>query len=112
MKHFYGLVMLLLALSWQAPVWAEEAMPDFYQEPGLYPNRDYLNQSYNEHIDPFTGGLQLHYVDLHWPGNGGFDLKAMRSYNSASVDIARADQGQSGVGWTLHFGRVKRKVSL
>jgi hypothetical protein len=49
-------------------------LPDFYKEPGMQPNRDYVNQHFGEHIDPFTGALQLHYVDVHVPGNGGFDL--------------------------------------
>jgi hypothetical protein len=65
---------------------AQEVIPDFYKDPGLYPNRSYVNQSFGEHIDPFTGALQLHYVDLHLPGNGGFDLKVIRSYNSAAVN--------------------------
>lgn len=111
MRNFRCLVLLMLgAWVWSLDVRAEEAMPDFYQEPGLYPNRDYLNQGFNEHIDPFTGGLQLHYVDLHLPGNGGFDLTVVRSYNSANVDIVRSDQGQAGVGWTVHFGRIKQKA--
>lgn len=86
----------------------DEVIPDFYQDPGIYPNRDYLNQHFNEHIDPFTGALQLHYVDIHLPGNGGFDLNVTRSYNSASVDPANPSAYRSiaGVGWTIHFGRV------
>ena len=62
---------------------AQEVMPDSYQEPGIYPYRDYLAESFNEYIDPFTGGLNLHYIDLQIPGNGGFDLKVIRSYNSS-----------------------------
>lgn len=83
---------------------AEEAMPDFYQEPGIYPNRDYLNQNFNEQIDPFTGGLGLHYADLYLPGNGGFDRNVIRSYKSASVNMARTDPGQASVGWNIHSG--------
>lgn len=90
---------------------AQEVIPDFYRDPGLNPNRSYVNQSFNEHIDPFTGSLQQHYVDLHIPGNGGFDLKVVRSYNSASVDPLNPATYESltGVGWTIHFGRVLKK---
>lgn len=35
-------------------------MPDYYKEPGLYPNRDYANQHFGEHIDPFAGTLHPH----------------------------------------------------
>jgi YD repeat-containing protein len=96
----------LLIFSIQA--FAQDAIPDFYREPGLNPNRSYVNQNFNEHIDPFSGALQHHYVDLHLPGNGGFDLKVIRSYNSASVDPANLDgyQSNAGVGWNIHFGRV------
>ena len=53
---------------------AEEPVPSFYQEPGISRTRDYVNQHANEKIDPFTGKLQWHYVDLFIPGNGGFDF--------------------------------------
>jgi RHS repeat-associated protein len=92
---------------------AQEVIPDFYKDPGIYQNRSYVNQSFNEHIDPFTGALQLHYVDVHVPGNGGFDLNIVRSYNSAAVNETNPStyRGSLGVGWTLHFGRVLHKSS-
>jgi YD repeat-containing protein len=85
------------------------AIPDFYRDPGLYPNRSYVNQQFNEFIDPFTGTLQQHYVDLFLPGNGGFDLKVVRSYNSAIINAdtsAVTEKTLAGWGWTIHFGRV------
>jgi hypothetical protein len=87
---------------------AQEVIPDFYKEPGIYPNRSYINQGFGEFIDPFTGALQLHYVDLNLPGNGGFDLQVVRSYNSASVEPTNPARHESlsGVGWNIHFGRV------
>lgn len=93
---------------------AQEVIPDFYRDPGLYPNRSYINQSFNEYIDPFTGSLQHHYVDIHVPGNGGFDLKIVRSYNSASVDPTdpSASESLAGVGWKIHFGRVLKSRDL
>ena len=87
---------------------AQEAIPDFYKEPGIQPNRAFVNQSQNENIDPFTGALQRHYIDLRIPGNGGMDLTIVRSYNSSSVDPANPTQPRmsAGLGWTLHFGRI------
>jgi YD repeat-containing protein len=108
-KLTHRLFVLIALIS--AGVSAQEVIPDFYRDPGLYPNRSYVNQGFNEHIDPFTGSLQHHYVDLHLPGNGGFDLKVVRSYNSASVDGLNpaAYESLAGVGWTIHFGRVLKK---
>jgi len=86
---------------------ALEPIPGFYQDPGLSPNRDYVNQQMNEHIDPFSGKLQFHYVDLFIPGNGGLDIKVQRSYNSQ--DELLTEPTVLGVGWTMHFGRVLRR---
>ena len=93
---------------------AQEVIPDFYKGPGLDPNRGYVNQSFSEHIDPFNGSLQLHYVDINLPGNGGFDIQVARSYNSASVNESNPNVffGSAGVGWSVHFGRVLFKTSV
>ena len=94
-----------------APLLAQTGgkMPDFYKEPGLYPNRDYTNQHFGEHIDPFTGALQLRYTDMFIPGNGGFNLAVQRSYNSSVVDKTQPKHNSMmGVGWSLHFGRVTK----
>ena len=86
---------------------AQEVVPDFYKEPGIYPNRAYVNQSANEHIDPFNGSLQRHYVDIHIPGPGGFDLNVARSYNTfTTVNPASLPNLPAGIGWTMHFGRI------
>lgn len=104
---------MLLTLCAAGVVQSQEALPDFYKEPGLYPHRDYVNQHVTEHIDPFTGSLQLHSTDLFIPGNGGFDLKIIRSYNSNSVDpvnpAAPGTATMAGLGWNIHFGRVLKK---
>ena len=95
-------------------VTGDEIIPDFYKDPGLYPNRDYINQHANEHIDPFTGALQYHHVDLHIPGNGGFDLKVIRSYNSSSIDNhenLHKFESLAGLGWTVHFGKVTKVLN-
>ena len=122
MKHA---TLLLAKLSWMAifgcvaasmasPAVAQEVIPDFYKGAGLDPNRSYVNQNFSEHIDPFNGSLQLHYVDINLPGNGGFDLQVTRSYNSAQVNESNPNAffGSAGVGWTVHFGRVLYKTSV
>lgn len=98
-------------------VMAQEVIPDFYQEPGIQQNRAYFGQHFAEHIDPFTGGLKLSYVDVRVPGNGGLDIEVVRSYSSGSVDPTNpaaytAGGGNlAGVGWTVHFGRVLKKTT-
>lgn len=90
---------------------AQDAVPDYYKEPGLFPNRTTLNQHAKEHIDPFTGALQIQSVDISIPGRGGFDLNVVRSYNSPIVDtVAPASSARTlaGLGWNIHFGRVLR----
>ncbi len=106
------LVMLLGGVSTLST--AQEVIPDFYRGPGIDPNRSYVNQHFNENIDPFNGSLQLHYVDIHVPGNGGFDIQVARSYNSAAVNESNpgAYFGSAGVGWTVHFGRVLYKATI
>src|SRR3982751_5344207 len=104
----------VLALSCCELARTQEVIPDFYKEPGLNANRSYVSQSFSEHIDPFTGALQLHYADFRLPGNGGFDLAVVRSYNSASVNETNpaAYDGNAGIGWSIHFGRVLNKGSI
>jgi YD repeat-containing protein len=93
---------------------AEEAMPSFYEEPGISRTRDYINQNAHEKIDPFTGKLQWHYVDLFIPGNGGFDLKVQRSYTLPFLPEFNSppwEPAPNGLGWTIHFGRVLRNAT-
>ncbi|MGB4066208.1 MAG: hypothetical protein WBK19_20465 [Azonexus sp.] len=78
----------------------------YYDDPGIYPNRNYVNNNYWEHIDPFNGSAQHQYVDLFIPGNGQFDLKVLRTYSSAMLDKASDHYTQISPGWDLHFGRV------
>ncbi len=87
----------------------DEPIPSFYQEPGLSRTRDYVNQHANERIDPFTGKLQWHFVDLFIPGNGGLDLKVQRSYSSLNEQLGEISP--AGIGWTVHYGRVLRRTT-
>lgn len=92
-----------------------EPIPSYYEEPGISKTREYINQHGNEHIDPFTGKLQYHFVDAFIPGNGGLDLKVQRSYNSLNdtftVTPANLEETAVGLGWTMHFGRVLKRAT-
>lgn len=72
-------------------------IPDFYQEPGLYPNREYVNQDAAEHIDPFTGGVKLSQVDIHIPATA-----CSTSMCGARIPIAGTDI----------FRRIFRRMAL
>lgn len=101
------LVAACLSVGFQHAM-AQEVAPKAYSEPGINPNKDYINQHPTEYIEPFNGALQQHFVDLFLPGNGGLDLKVIRSYNSSAVDQSAPAMYKSlaGLGWTVHFGRV------
>jgi YD repeat-containing protein len=89
----------------------DEPIPSFYQEPGHGLNRvDDAQQHPNERVDPFTGKLQWHFVDLDIPGNGGLDIKVQRSYSSLNEILG--EPSPAGIGWTMHFGRVIRKATV
>lgn len=86
-----------------------DLIPDYYEEAGVSADRDYLNQSESEFIDPFSGTLNLLYTDLVIPGTGGMDIKIQRSYsnfhNIPNPYLPR--RTPTGFGWnTIHFGRV------
>ncbi|MEO7702078.1 MAG: DUF6531 domain-containing protein, partial [Opitutus sp.] len=87
-----------------------EPIPSFYQEPGPASKRATNRQHANERVDPFTGKLQWHFVDLYVPGNGGLDIKVQRSYSSLNEILG--DDSPMGAGWTMHFGRVIRKSAV
>jgi YD repeat-containing protein len=88
------------------PIWAQstDPIPSFYQEPGLSENREYVTQHFAEAVDPFTGKLQLHYVDLSLQGNGGLDIKVQRSYTAPDWYSAALPASSIGLGWTMHYG--------
>ena len=113
------LIILTVWLSILFPMGSQGAttidvIPDFYRSPGISPDREYIGQNFHEYIDPFSGALQLHYIDIQIPGNGGFDLKVERSYNSSSINWITPFNRSSlaGLGWTLHFGRVIKGINL
>ena len=96
---FVFITSLLLSTTLSA-----EEFRDYYAEPGINPFKETLNQNFNESIDPFGGTLQLSYVDLLVPGNGGLDIQVNRSYTSLQGSLGSRDV--TGVGWTMHFGKI------
>lgn len=103
-----GLMLTVAAtVSLVAEADGNNPMPSFYQEPGFSSARTTLKQNADEHIDPFSGKLQWHHVDLVLPGNGGMDIVMKRSYTSLNLE---GDYHSTvGMGWTMHFGRVLRQ---
>ena len=104
-SHLLFVACLIIA-NFLGVVSANTDIPNNYQEPGLYPNRDYVNHHLGEFIDPFQGSLQLQHVDIVLPGNGGFDLKVQRSYSLKTLNQA----SPFGMGWDIHFGRVRKPI--
>jgi hypothetical protein len=114
-------VTLYLGMLFAVPALAnvKSVMPDFYAEPGRHPFRSTVD--YNESIDPFSGNLHLGHTDIVIPGNGGLDIRIQRSYNANGVYLSHKTdfniapyltqlqpRTATGLGWTLHFGRVLR----
>ena len=97
-------ILFLLLVSIGHGSRAEDEMRDFYAEPGLNPFRSGSGQDATENIDPFSGNLQLSYVDLMVPGNGGLDIAITRYYNLPQSSPGYANP--FGYGWTMHFGRI------
>jgi RHS repeat-associated protein len=77
---------------------------DLITQPGQNPHRPYLDQTGWEQIDTYTRALRLSFVDVHLPGNGDFDLKVYRNYDSRGKDKYYVKP--FGHGWTMHMGYV------
>src|SRR5690606_2849619 len=99
-----SLLLFVCSLAFIGAAPAEE-IRDYYAEPGLNPFKDTINQHFNEQVDPFSGTLQLNYVDLSIPGNGGMDINVTRVYTSLQTN-QYPTLGLNGLGWVMHFGRI------
>lgn len=102
-KKIFGLVCFLFGSYGNA---LADEIPDYYEEAGFSGTRDYLNQSDSEYIDPFSGTLNLHYTDLVIPGNGGMNLEIKRAYSNVHESSPLPPRSATGLGWTIHFGRL------
>ena len=103
MKGFIRAITLTLFVA-ASPAFPEDEMRDFYAEPGMNPFRTAAGQDVTENIDPFSGNIQLSYVDLSIPGNGGLDINVSRYYNLPQSSPGYANP--YGYGWTMHLGRI------
>jgi YD repeat-containing protein len=111
-KSLVFLFFLIVFSSVFSPLFAEDA---FYDAAGFNPNRETFSMVPYEHIDTFTGGITLSFIDARLPGNGGLALVIQRTFNSKNVcktwgvNGACGTLGENswiGLGWTLHFGRI------
>jgi YD repeat-containing protein len=100
--HCQALSCLLISMTIACS--AQANIRDYYEEPGLNPFKETINQNFGEHIDPFSGQLQLNYTDLVVPGNGGFDIRINRVYNNPQDNFL--PYSPYGYGWYMHFGRI------
>jgi len=126
-KPAFIIILFLMFLFFPSLLFADSSGNDnFYDSPGLDPNRATEGVVDFEHIDPYTGGLTLNFVDMRLPGNGGLDLVIQRTYNSKnacrgwtettgggetilsclSTDIDQGGSSWVGMGWSLHMGKV------
>lgn len=120
-KHHFPFAWLVFIFLFALPslLFASGGGSDyFYDAPGADPYRKSVSLTDYEHIDPYTGGLYLNFVDMFLPGNGGLDLVVQRSYNSKNacrnwVDTGAISCGAGyaidswvGIGWSLHFGKL------
>src|SRR4030095_15479809 len=97
----------LLALTVSQNVWAESSA--VFSATGLQPGRDSFSQLPFEHIDTATGSVVLTFSDLALPGDGGSELRFLRTYNTkdgnwtfgiAGVVLRVADQWPAPQGST------------
>lgn len=87
-------------------------VPDFYQEPGTAAGRALdVNPEGGEVVDPYSGILELRYVDAKLIG-AGLPIEIVRTYRPNRTPPGFLDtdylgrRNAIGVGWDLHFGRV------
>ena len=105
LKHVNRYLRSTVAAALLSSLAIADEIRDYYAEPGLNPFKGSLNQNFKEHIDPFSGTLQLHYTDLVIPGPAGFDIAVNRSYTNLQLGDLGTPSSY-GAGWTMHFGRL------
>ncbi|HNG60094.1 MAG TPA: DUF6531 domain-containing protein, partial [Cellvibrionaceae bacterium] len=103
-RFFSRAVSWLLVLSAQLSL-AESSLRDFDIEVGGRRAVDYETSQSGEHIDTYTGAIQLTNTDLHIPGNHGMDISIKRVYNSIQPRQF-PEPSPYGFGWTISYGRV------
>jgi YD repeat-containing protein len=115
MKSLSRFILALLAFSAFLAPDDSFAFGENYDELGLKKSKTYLKFSPEEYVNVFSGNLLLTHTDINLPGNGGFDLKLQRTYNSKlfadftninNPTISGLTLGSLGLGWDMHFGRI------
>ena len=96
-----------------------QVAPDYFESTFAENSKSFLEKSYKEKIDQFTGRMILSYTDLSSPGNGGLDLNITRFYDpqhdAATGIITRTGvisdyegnigaDGRIGVNWFINVG--------
>ena len=97
MRRISALAVVCLSLMLTAPTGSgmQGALP-LFEPVGLQAQRGYFAQLPFEHVDMINGNLVLTFTDLALPGNGGMDLRIVRSYNH-QAPLTRWSFGFSGV---------------
>lgn len=87
---------------------ANEALPDYYDSPGLDSSRAVVGGAFGDSIDPFSGALQLHLAPISIPLTGGLSIDVILHYraNTVVAGMLAKDATPFGVGWDLHMGRL------
>lgn len=73
---------LLFILLFPAILFAADPDHDPFYTQGHYLTSAPSSDSVYEYVDPFSGFLTIVHTDLVLPGNGGLDVRIMRTYNS------------------------------
>ena len=88
-------------------------IPDHVTIGGVAPHLQYFNAGDAGLVNLYSGKLVLAESMLELPGDGGFPLRLIRTYNSSiyrhSTDSdwqMRVIEGQLGAGWDFHLGKV------
>ncbi len=76
-------------------------------DPGQITFRDPIGDTAHEFIDPYTGSLDRTYTDLHLPGDGGLDLKIIRTFKSTRITDTALEDRNLGYAWQITFGKLK-----
>ncbi len=106
---------VILSLVAVVPGFADDPSKDPFYTQGVSKDAPPIN-TVTEHVDPFSGILTLSHTDVQLPGNGGLDMKLVRSYNSmiwGRTDVynpglvAINELSPLGYGWTMHMGIVR-----
>lgn len=76
-----GFAFWIVAVTWSGVAYAQ-GTPSAFDAKGFQDNRDYFSGAPSEYIDTVSGNVVLTHTDLVLPGNGGRDLRFVRTFNA------------------------------